>query len=493
MNIDSFKNKKVTVMGIGLHGGGTGVIKFLAGQGAKILATDLRTEKELAPSMEKLKGLPVKYVLGEHRLEDFTEAELIIKNPAVPEDNKFLAAARDKKIPIESDIGIFLELCPAPIIGITGTKGKSTSAALLAHVLSQHYKQVILAGNIRQSVLEKLPEITKDTVVVLELSSWQLADAKNHKKSPYVAVITNIMPDHLNRYPSFQAYAEDKKLIFKFQKDKDYLFLNFADPMLRQIAKEASSRIYFYSADGDALLKEDLPKFNQKARLGAYVKNRKIYYGAEGHEICSLKDLKIIGEHNFNNALAAVSVADLHNVPREKIKMGLKTFRGLPGRLEAVEEINGVKYINDTTATAPDAAIASLKAVQEHYFDGAKEAKEKHIILIAGGADKDLNFSEFGKAISGLCKAVVLLEGEGTNATPKIIAELALALKKETAADMEQAVAIAAKLAGQKEIVLLSPGCASFGLFQHEFDRGDKFNQAVKKLKKIPKSRLKSK
>ncbi len=477
-------------MGIGLHGGGVGVIKFLAKQGAKVLATDLRPKEELASSLEELKDLPVEYVLGKHRLEDFTAADLIIKNPAVPEDNKFLKAARDKKIPIESDIGIFFELCPAPIIGITGTKGKSTSAAALAHVLSQYYKQVILAGNIRQSVLEKLPEITKDTIVVLELSSWQLADAKSHKKSPYVAVVTNIMPYHLNRYPSFQAYAEDKKLIFKFQKDKDYLFLNFADPLLRQFAKEANARIYFYSVDGDALLKQDLPKFNQKARLGAYVKNRKIYYGAVGHEICSLKDLKIIGEHNFNNALVAVSVADLYNVPREKIKIGLKTFHGLPGRLELIEEISGVKYINDTTATAPDAAIASLKAVQDHYFSGAKDAKEKHIILIAGGADKDLNFTEFGKTISQLCKAVVLLQGKGTTATPKISAELAPEIKKETAADMEQAIKIAARLADQKEVILLSPGCASFGIFQHEFDRGDKFNQAVKNLKKTSKSRI---
>jgi len=482
MSLDDFKNKKVTVMGIGLHGGGVGVIKFLAKNGAKVLATDLRSKQELMPSLKELEGLAVEYVLGKHRLEDFTSADLIIKNPAVPEDNKFLKAARDNKIPIESDIGIFLELCPAAIIGVTGTKGKSTTASALAHILSQHYPQVVLAGNIRQSVLEKLPEITKDTIVVLELSSWQLADAKNHKKSPYVSIITNILPDHLNRYPSFQAYIEDKKLIFKFQKEKDYLFLNFSDQLLRQVAQEANSRIYFYSSDGDALLKEDLPKLNQKARIGAYVKNHKIYYGAAAKEICSLKDLKIIGEHNLNNLLAAVSVADLYNVPIEKIKIGLKTFSGLPGRLELIAENQGIKYINDTTATAPDAAIASLKTVQNILLH-EKGDEQKNIVLISGGADKNLDFSELGKVASRICKAIVLLEGRETTATPKIAKSLSPKLRVEKASNMEEAVKIATQLVGQKGIVLLSPGCASFGLFLHEFDRGEKFNLAVKNLK----------
>ena len=227
MELKDFKDKKITVMGIGLHGGGVGVIKFLAAQGAKVFGTDLRKKEELKSSLEALPELDdIEYVLGEHRLNDFTDADMIIKNPGVPEDSKYLTAAKEAGVPIESDIGIFLELCPAPIIGVTGTKGKSTTAALLAHILSAHYPQVILAGNIRQSVLTKLPEITKDTIIVIELSSWQLADAQNHKKSPYVAVITNIKQDHLNRYNNFQDYIKDKKLIFKFQKEKDYLFLN---------------------------------------------------------------------------------------------------------------------------------------------------------------------------------------------------------------------------------------------------------------------------
>lgn len=466
-------------MGIGLHGGGVGVIKFLTEQGAKILATDLRKKEELNDSLNELKGLAgIEYVLGEHRLKDFTDADMIIKNPGVANDSKYLAAAQEKNIPIESDIGIFLDFCPAPIIAVTGTKGKSTTASLLAHVLASHYPQVILAGNIRQSVLAKLPEITKDTIVILELSSWQLADAKNHKKSPYVAVITNIKQDHLNRYASFQDYIEDKKLIYKFQKEKDYLFLNYDDEILRQLAKDATSRIYFYSAQGTKLLHAELPALNQKARLGAYVKNKNIYYGASQELIASIRDIRLIGQHNLNNALAAVSVADLYNVPPDKIKAALRDFRGLEGRLQFIDKIKGIKYLNDTTATAPDAAIAAIETVVKEY---PRKDKRRHIILIAGGADKNLNFAELGKTISDHAKAIILLPG---TATAKLIKEIDPKIKMKDAESMAQAVSLASGLAETEDSILLAPGCASFGLFQHEFDRGRQFNEEVLKLRK---------
>jgi len=483
MTLEDFKNKRITVMGVGLHGGGVGVIRFLAEQGAKILATDLKHKEDLNDSLEILKDLPIEFILGEHRLQDFTDTDMIIKNPGVPEDSKFLKAAKEKGVVIESDIGIFFELCPAPIIAVTGTKGKSTTASLLAHTLSQHYPQVILAGNIRSSVLEKLPEITKDTIVVLELSSWQLADAKNHKKSPYVAVITNLMQDHLNRYDSFSDYVEDKKLIFKFQKEKDYLFLNYSDPLLRDISKGVVSRIYFYSTDGDNLLKEELPKFNQKARLGAYAIGKKIFYGAAQGEICDLKDIKLIGRHNLSNVLAAVSVADLYNIPAEKIKTALKTFKGLAGRLQLIDEIGGIKYINDTTATAPDAAIAAINSITEFYStkkNTEAEPDNKKIVLIAGGADKKLSFDEFAQAIAEKCKAVILLKGTATDKIEKILNKH---LPIKIVNSMEKAVNLATKEATRGDVILLSPGCASFGLFEHEFDRGEKFNKAVASLK----------
>jgi len=302
-------------------------------------------------------------------------------------------------------------------------------------------------------------------------------------------VMTNILEDHLNRYSSFESYVEDKTLIFKFQKDKDYLFLNYTDPRLKEMAKEATSRIYFYSTDGEALLKEELPSLNQKARLGDYVKGNKIYYGAAQDEICYVKDVKLVGRHNLANVLAAVSVADLYNIPREKIKEAIKEFAGIEGRLQLIRAVNGVKYVNDTTATTPAAAIAAIEGVWEHYFENKKMTRgaedNRHIILIAGGSDKNLDFKELGHQIAQKVKRVILLEGQGTI---KLEEAIAGRVPVKTVANMQQAVDAASKIAQNGDVVLLSPGCASFGLFEHEFDRGNKFNEAVAKIIRTLKS-----
>jgi len=430
------------------------------------LATDLRSENELKESLGKLKELDVEYILGQHRTEDFIKADLIIKNPGVPENSEFLMAAKNAGVAIESDIGIFWELCPAEIIGVTGTKGKSTIATLISEILKTNFPQVILAGNIRASVLEKLPEIFSQTEVVLELSSWQLADSKNHKKSPHIAVITNILMDHLNRYDSLEDYISDKKVIFQSQKKDDFLILNFNDTYVKKMADEAIGQVYFYSTD-NLLIKE----LNSNIKIGAYVENTKIYFGEERKEICDVADIKLIGKHNLSDALAAITVACLKNIPAEKIRIALQKFNGLEGRLQLIIEKDNVKYINDTTATAPDATIASLNALDD--FSGSKK-----IILISGGADKNLDFMEFSKAIKEKCKAVILLPG---TATQKIKDAIGNYTVKE-AVDMKEAVESAKFLSEKGDIILLSPGCASFGLFRHEFERGEKFNEAVKNL-----------
>jgi len=210
-----FKNKKVVIMGLGLHGGGVGVAKFFCKQGADVLVTDLKTRKQLKESVDKLKGLSIEFVLGKHRQEDFINTDLVIKNPGVPRDSFYLKIARKHKIPIKTDIGIFFDLCKVPIIGITGTKGKSTVATLVYLFLKTKYPNVILAGNIGISPLEIFSKINKKSKVVLELSSFELEDLK---KSPQVAVITNLFPDHLNRYKNFKSYIKAKESIFKYQK-----------------------------------------------------------------------------------------------------------------------------------------------------------------------------------------------------------------------------------------------------------------------------------
>jgi UDP-N-acetylmuramoylalanine--D-glutamate ligase len=319
--------------------------------------------------------------------------------------------------------------------------------------------------------------------VVLELSSWQLADAKNHKISPTVAIITNIFEDHLNRYANYEEYVNDKRLIFKFQKPKDYLFLNYNESNLREIAKETKSKVYFYSPNGDNLLEHNLPLLSQEPRLGAYLRGQKIYFGANQEEICSLKNIKMMGRHVMNNVLAAISVAKLYDIKNSDIKIALHNFPGLEGRLQFIAQKGMIKFYNDTTATTPESAIAAIGALADNF----KDIKNR-LVIIAGGADKALNFKSLAKNVCDKCQIIILLKG---TATDKIKKEINLYLKNnlkisldiKEADSMEKAVELAFKKAGKNGLVLLSPGCASFGLFQHEFERGDKFNQAVKELK----------
>lgn len=463
--ISDFKNKRVVVMGLGLHGGGVGVVKFLAKQRAKILVTDLKTRKELKESIDKLatakvaktgKIAKIQYVLGKHRVGDFKNSDLIIKNPGVPKDSKYLKIAKKNKVPIETDIGIFFELCPSKkIIGITGTKGKSTTATLIANLLTTKHR-VVLAGNIRSSVLEELPKIDKNTVVVLELSSWQLEDLKPHKKSPPIAIITNIMQDHLNRYKGMGDYIKAKKLIFKFQKPEDILILNSDDKIVKKFAKNSRAKTIFYSK------KQAMPTGRQANKY--------------------LNQAKLIWEHNLSNISAAIAVAKLFKISYPLIKRVLRNFKSIEGRLEFIKEINGVKYYNDTTATTPEATIAALKSFSQHC---------KKIILIAGGTDKNLNFEELAKAILKQVKLLILLPG---TATEKMLKKLKINLPAGEAGsqklkiniilskNMTRAVKIANDAAQKGDIVLLSPGCASFGLFKHEFDRGERFLQCIKNL-----------
>lgn len=470
MRLEEFKNKKITIIGLGLHGGGVAAAKFFSKLGARVLVTDLRTKEELKESIEALKDYPLKYVLGQHRPEDFSNADLVLKNPAVPENSKYLEIARKNKVPIETDIGIFFELCPAPIIGATGTKGKSTTVSLIAKILSREYENVFLAGNIRTSVLEKINKIKKEDLIVLELSSWQLAGLRPHQKSPHWAVITNILPDHLNRYKNMAEYLEDKKQIFKWQKKGDYLVLNYDDEVVRAMAPEAKrSEIFYYSQQKQA------PNFN-----GVFLDGEKIFFGSEEKEICSLSDIQLLGRHNIGNVLASVTLAKILDISRKSIKKALNQFKGLEGRLELVRTLADVKFVNDTAATMPEASLAAL--------DSFSVNGQKKIILIAGGADKNLDFAKLAEGILKMVKVLVLLDG---TATAKLIEAVKKKIELSSYGEfkiigplqsMKEAVEQARSQSEPGDIVLLSPACASFGLFRHEFERGEAFNQAVEKL-----------
>jgi UDP-N-acetylmuramoylalanine--D-glutamate ligase len=430
-----FKNKKVLIMGLGLHGGGVGVAKFFCKMGADVLVTDLKTEEKLKDSIEKLKGLKIKYVLGGHKEEDFISADLIIRNPDVPATSPYLEIARKNDISVETDVSLFFKLAEAFIIGVTGTKGKSTTASLIYHILKQEYNRVFLAGNIGVSPLELLPAIKRGDKVVLELSSFEL---EGLTQSPNIAVITNIMPDHLNRYGTMEEYANSKKIIFKYQEKDDVLILNNDDLVVKEFAKEAPSKVIFYSKAAKS------PNF------------------------------KLLGEHNLYNLSAAIEVAKVLKISKEDIEESLKSFTGVSSRQEFVTEIGGVKYFNDTTATMPDAVIVAIKTFSENF-------PKSKLIFICGGQNKGLLYEELIKVIKEKVNTLIMLPGTASDI-------LKNGLKDHTeihdASSMQEAVQIANRLATAGDVVILSPAAASFNLFKNEFDRGNQFVKAVKDLSK---------
>lgn len=461
--------KRVLVMGLGVHGGGLGVTRYLARNGAEVTVTDLRTAAQLAPTLAELEGLPVRYVLGEHRLEDFRAAEIVIRNPGVPRESPFLAAARQAGAAIEMEMTLFFRLCPGPILGITGTKGKTTTTLLAGAMLQKQYADTVVAGNLRVSALEQLPRIGPATPVVLELSSWQLEGLGEAGLSPRWACVTNVSEDHLDRYASMDAYAAAKAHIFEHQRSDGIVVLNLDDERTRRMAERAAGDVVWF---GGAI------EHAGQSRGARWSGERLVWFEGEQHEnICRASDVRLPGAHNLANVAAAAALAHSFGVAFEHIRTAVRGFESVPDRMETVREVHGVRYVNDTTATAPVAALAALRSV------------DRPVIVIAGGADKQLDFGELGECLAERAKAVVLLAG---TATPKLEQALRRSLSRGARRmplpvggpfdALDAALDAARGLAEPGDVVLLSPGCASFGMFRNEFDRGEQFRQLVQAL-----------
>ncbi len=460
------KGKRVLVMGLGVHGGGLGVAQWLVKQGAIVTVTDLKKTKELEPSLEALRGLPVEFVLGEHREQDFLKSDLIVRNPAVPRESRWLDLARRHGIPVEMEMGLLLECLPrgsAQVIGITGTKGKTTTTLMVGGILSKANPKTVVAGNLRVSALELLDRIDADTPVVLELSSWQLEAFPPHEASPHLAAITNISPDHLNRYRDLDDYAQAKAVIFRYQQPADFLVLNFDNPILTRFSSRAFSKVVWTSA-------------KKALHEGAFLDRGQLVWrwGNKRFDVLSEDDLSVPGLHNVENALTAIAISAVWGATTEQIASGLRGFKGVEHRQQIVREIRGVRFVDDTTATAPAATIAALQA----FSPGAQG-----IVLIAGGADKELDFDEMARMIVKRVRHVLLLEGSATSRLESAIRAAGGASRLAGRLDnLQDAVLRASELATRGDLVLLSPGCASFGMFANEFERGEQFIRIVNAL-----------
>lgn len=463
---DDIAGLKVTIMGLGLNGGGLATARFFARYGARVTITDKKSAAELEPSIRALADFPaIRYVLGTHDIEDFRAADCVIKNPGVKlEGNEYLQAARS----IETDISVFLRLSKAPILAVTGSKGKSSTVSALYFALRELGYPAFLGGNITVSPLTFVDETTESTPVVLELSSWQLADLRGRSLlKPRVAVLTPVMSDHQNWYGGMEPYVADKKLIYADQDETGHLLCNRDDEWGPVFARETKAHVHWYSARP---LPEGLAGAWLEADGSGWMRTAASAGGcgcADGSAANILPvSLAVPGSHMRQNLLNAAQALVLFGASPAAVSAALAGFPGIEHRLEFFHEEAGVRYYNDSAATIPEASAAALAS-----FD-------RPVILLAGGTDKNLDFTPLADAARG-AKAIYLLAGTGTDKLLPLLRERGIAFNGPYPGLVEL---VAAARAGAKEgdIVVFSPGATSFGLFLNEFDRGNRFRSAVR-------------
>jgi len=458
---ESFCGKRITIMGLGTRAGGVGVARYLATSGAIVTVTDMKPESDLLQPIQELKGLPIRFALGAHDDRDFSieRADIVVRNPGVRRNSRYLQIARESGVRVEMEMSLFIRACPAPVIGITGTKGKTTTASLCAEMLRHWDDRTVLAGNMGVSAVSELERINAETPVVLELSSWQLEAMNEHHLSPGIAVLTNISEDHLDAYDGFADYANTKRTITHHQAEGDTLVVNADDPEAAIAAAATKANVVWFG-------------FGDRNRDGAWVEGNQIVWrnGTTCHWIPVPGRLPFLGAHQRLNTAAAMAAALVRGTPIDAIKTGLVAFRGVRNRMEIVGEIDGVTYINDSAATAPIAAIANLTGLSD-----------RRVHLISGGYDKQSDLTELASTAARLASTIHLLDGTATAELRRLL----IANGAEPGGPFDSMAgalesAVSGAVAG--DVVLLSPGCASFGLFRDEFDRGDQFRSAVAAL-----------
>lgn len=428
------RGKKILVLGLGSLGGGEGVARALHNAGASVRVTDQKSSEQLAQTLSRLQDLHLEYSLGHELLSDVEWADLIVKNPSVPVQNPLLLHAVKIGKRITNEAALFLQYTKTRTIGITGTRGKSTTSAMMHAVIRTVDPQSALAGNIPGEPCVPLLEHEEEREwTVLELSSFQLEGCHDAKQSPNASIITNLYPDHMNRYSSMEAYAEAKAAILAYQ-----------------------------TTDGVAVLSKENPwtPFFQRFVRGTFAQ----YSAADLPQDLMLR---VPGDHNRENAAAVFLMAVLLGIPSEHIRAALEAFAGVPFRLQTVATVRGVRFVNDTTSTTP---VALGKAL--HSISGK-------LHLIIGGADKGLALEDIAKELNDQKFPLYLLEGSGTERLrPLIHPELVIGEYGSLATAVQDAFGNAES----GEAVVLSPGFASFGMFRNEFDRGNLFNDIVQTL-----------
>ena len=465
IDLGSPAGMKVTVMGLGIHGGGLASALFFARRGARVTVTDLRPAATLRQSIESLRGFPVRYVLERHEEGDFTGADLVIKNPAVSAVSPFLLAARTRGVRVETDLSVFLTLARNPLLAVTGSKGKSTTASAMAFALARVFPESRIGGNITISPLAFLEELPADAPVVLELSSWQLGDLRGRGLlRPSVSAFTVILPDHLDKYAGMEEYVADKKAIFEEQEPGQKAVFNLDDPWQKDFPRQTRADSFFYSR---SVLPEGCRGGWSEAGKGF------LRLHPDDKPVTILDSTLLPGAHNVMNLLCAGVSLRLFGMAPETIRGALAEFPGVEHRMEMFRTWRGIRFYNDSAATIPHATVQALKSLPAP------------VVLIAGGTDKNIDFTPLGETARAPC-ATVLLEGTGTAKIRVVLDAQGVPYRGPFGSlpeAVEEAIARAEAAAGDSPVsVLFSPGCTSFGMFQNEFDRGRKFKEVVLSL-----------
>jgi UDP-N-acetylmuramoylalanine--D-glutamate ligase len=456
--------EQTRILILGLAREGISLAHYFAERGATVTVTDSAPAEMLRGRTDKLAGSSVRLFLGGDYPELVGDADRFFVSPGVPESSPVYLAARERGMRIESMTTLFFELCPAPIVGVTGSSGKTTTTSLIGHILATAERDVVVGGNIGDPMLDLLPKIQKQTTVVLELSSFQLDLLRT---SPHIAVVTNISPNHLDRHGSMDAYIAAKRHILEHQNEDDFAVLNAQGAEVRQLAMATPARKRWFSTsiprEGAGLMAQQVCI----CRAGSMQ--------AERIPVLSLADIPLVGSHNVENVIAAVATTDILDVPPAVMGEAIRTFKPPPHRLQIVGRKNGVTYIDDSIATSPARAVVALQAFSQP------------IVLIAGGRDKHLPWNEFAYWAASDVRALILI-GEATSLIEDAVSA-ALERTSELKPGMirrcdslEAAVAEASRLARPGDIVLLSPGCTSYDMFSNFEERGDAFSRAVEAL-----------
>ncbi|MCG9129218.1 UDP-N-acetylmuramoyl-L-alanine--D-glutamate ligase [Candidatus Poribacteria bacterium] len=481
--MNSFNNKKITVFGA--NRSGIAIATLLHGLGSKISITDARNKDELLDELAQLEGLEIEYFLGGHNEECIKNRDLIIVSPGVPLNIPILEKARNADIKILGELEVAASLCPAPIIAITGTKGKSTTTLLTAAILDKSglFNSVVVAGNIGVPLSSKITKLTQRDICVVEASSFQLESTQTF--CPLVSVVLNLSRDHLDRHGTMEEYLNAKKNICRNQKESEWIVLNLSDGYVSRFAENTKAKkIYFSDEITNNTISKNL-KQDETYTIVAELKNKenkKALYSLNQENmdyVCMVNALPLAGSHNIRNVLAAIAVGTIFSIHPSIMRNALLDFTrkhpALEHAFEKIATINGVDYINDSKATNVIATYAALESITK--IDQVRQCS-KRVILIMGGYDKGNDYSSLVEPVQSKVKCLILL-GEHTHNIKNTFNDYC---KIHNVTKMAQAVELANAISEADDIVLLSPANASFDMYSDYKQRGNAFKKAVLNL-----------